>query len=99
MSETEKSTVRSRVAFFEQIQQGTPGDSSSCSKRAREVQDIISPGLVRDAKGQLLSPKEKLAAADQACAVHVVDGKVRETITSLSRSALNICVIQSQQSS
>ena len=83
-------SVRSRVAFFEQFKDVNADDVSSCGKRAREVESITSPGMVRQVKEKLMSPEsgKSKPGAEQGGAMQVSPGKVRqsvETITNLSR--------------
>ena len=104
MSAPETSSVRSRVAFFEQFKQppaGSGGDDAlSCGKRAREAEAITSPGKVREVKEKLLSPsaQDKPPAASGAQrAAEISPGKVRqsvETIIGLTRLVLPILCLR-----
>ena len=81
------SSVRSRVAFFEKIKQGDSGASASLcgSKRAREIEEMTSPGHVREVQEKILTPtKAAVAEKPNDTNTNMSPGKVKQVVETMS---------------
>ena len=81
------SSVRSRVAFFEKIKQGDSGASASLcgSKRAREIEEMTSPGHVREVQEKILTPtKAAVAEKPSDTNTNMSPGKVKQVVETMS---------------
>ena len=81
------SSVKSRVAFFEKIKQGDSGAAASLcgSKRAREIEEITSPGHVREVQEKILTPT-KAAVGEKTSEENtkMSPGKVKQVVETMS---------------